>query len=205
MLTRLQREVLVGILLGDAWLETQNAGRTFRLGVLQSEKHVEYVDHLFDVFKSFIEVPGPKLRERLDYSGNVYRCYQFRTRSSGEFRFYYHQFYLEGVKVVPELVHRWLCPRTLAYWYMDDGALKSKVHKTIIFNTQCFDLASVNRLSEAIKFRYGWTTSVHKQRNTHVLYLHSEYAFQFFNLCGEYIIDSMKYKIPPKLTEMPKE
>ena len=36
-LTRTQREVLVGLLLGDGHLETQNGGRTYRLKIEQCD------------------------------------------------------------------------------------------------------------------------------------------------------------------------
>jgi hypothetical protein len=42
-LNELQREVLFGLLLGDACLETQNRGRTYRLKVEQSAQHEAYV------------------------------------------------------------------------------------------------------------------------------------------------------------------
>ncbi len=44
-LTAIQRDVLIGILLGNAHLETQNGGRTYRLKVEQSARHEAYVHH----------------------------------------------------------------------------------------------------------------------------------------------------------------
>jgi hypothetical protein len=40
-LSKKQKEILVGILLGDANLQTENGGKTYRLRVLQSEQHKE--------------------------------------------------------------------------------------------------------------------------------------------------------------------
>jgi hypothetical protein len=34
------------------------------------------------------------------------------------------------------LIRRWLTPKSLAYWYMDDGSFKSKSSKGTILNTQ---------------------------------------------------------------------
>ncbi len=48
-LTTLQCEILVGILLGDASLQTESNGRTYRLRVLQSEEHKDYIFHLYDI------------------------------------------------------------------------------------------------------------------------------------------------------------
>ena len=47
--TQEQRETLVGVLLGDACLETQNRGRTYRVKFEQSAQHEAYVRHLVTV------------------------------------------------------------------------------------------------------------------------------------------------------------
>ena len=53
-LSKQQKEILVAILLGDGNLETDNGGKTYRLGVLQSEQHKEYLFHLYEIFKKFL-------------------------------------------------------------------------------------------------------------------------------------------------------
>lgn len=60
-LTTEQDEILFGILLGDAHMETQNRGLTFRLKLSQSNAHKTYLFHLFEVFKDFTTSP-PKCR-----------------------------------------------------------------------------------------------------------------------------------------------
>ena len=50
-LSDVQREILVGILLGDACLETQNAGRSYRLKIEQGIAHAAYVQHLYSVLR----------------------------------------------------------------------------------------------------------------------------------------------------------
>jgi hypothetical protein len=56
-LSKQQKEILVGILLGDNNLQTDNGGKTYRLCVLQSEQHKEYVFHLYNIFKKFVNTP----------------------------------------------------------------------------------------------------------------------------------------------------
>jgi hypothetical protein len=56
-LSDVQREILVGILLGDACLETQNAGRTYRLKIEQGAAHADYVQHLYEVFREWVLSP----------------------------------------------------------------------------------------------------------------------------------------------------
>jgi LAGLIDADG DNA endonuclease family len=53
-LSALQKNILCGLLLGDASLQTQSNGKTWRLRVLRSEFHKEYF-FIFTVFgKTFV-------------------------------------------------------------------------------------------------------------------------------------------------------
>jgi len=50
-LTKTQKQILFGVILGDVHLETQNKGKTYRVKFAQSEKHKEYLFHLYEIFK----------------------------------------------------------------------------------------------------------------------------------------------------------
>lgn len=50
-LTPLQREILIGVILGDAHLRTQDGGRTFSIRFSQNDIHKPYLDHLYHIFK----------------------------------------------------------------------------------------------------------------------------------------------------------
>src|SRR5262245_19450236 len=119
-LSREQREILVGILLGDACLETGNRGRTYRVKVEQSAQHQAYVRHRYKLFRPWVLSPP---RERLSKAcnGSPTTSWAFNTVGHEAFRFYAHQFYDGLKKQVPRLIHHWLTPRGLAYWFMDDG------------------------------------------------------------------------------------
>ena len=60
-LSKQQKEILVGILLGDANLQTDNGGKTYRLRVLQSEQHKEYLFHLYEIFKKVCKHPTKRI------------------------------------------------------------------------------------------------------------------------------------------------
>ena len=49
-----QRSIVVGTLLGDGHLETQNQGRTYRLKIEHSIKQKDYTDWLYQNFKSWV-------------------------------------------------------------------------------------------------------------------------------------------------------
>src|SRR6266566_10060282 len=153
-LSSVQREVLVGLLLGDACLETQNRGHTYRLKVEQSARHTADVDDLYALFQEWVRTP-PGARSKRASNGAVTTNLAFQTVSHSAFRFYAQQFYADGRKSVPELIYHWLTPRGLSYWFMDDGSLKSSQSKGVILNTQCFERQDVEVLAATLRDLFG--------------------------------------------------
>lgn len=195
-LNRLQREVLVGILLGDACLETQNSGRTYRLKIEQSEKHKAYLDHLYKIFENWM-LSEPHKRVVLR-NGKESVNYAFSTVSHGAFRFYAHLFYQDSKKKVPVLVHKFLTERSIAYWFMDDGSIKSKQSKGVIFNTQAFCKEDVEKLVFVLQNKFQLQCWLRKQKEGYQIYVSGESFGHFHQIVSPFIIPSMQYKIPGK-------
>ena len=84
---------------------------------------------MYEIFKCLC-VSKPKIRHRVYHTGNYKNkkriMISFKTISLAQFLFYHHQFYKDNIKKVPKLIHPWLTPISLAYWYMDDGSIKDK-------------------------------------------------------------------------------
>ena len=83
-LTEKQKQIAVGIWLGDACLQTQNKGRTFRLKFEQSFNHKDYIDHLADVFDCYI-LSKPKLVTRTNKNKKIVQTFQCQTFSHEAF------------------------------------------------------------------------------------------------------------------------
>jgi hypothetical protein len=199
-----QREVLVGILLGDACLETQNSGRTFRLKIEQSAQHQAYVQHLYSLFRPWVLTP-PRERQSTAANGSVTRSWAFNTVSHEAFRFYAHQFYGDGVKQVPRLIQRWLTPRGLAYWFMDDGSMKSHQSKGVIFNTQGFSGPDVERLIGVLQSKLALQAKLRHQDDGWQIYVSGSSYEDFMNLVGAHVIAEMRHKLPQaRRTRLPK-
>lgn len=196
-LTLEQREALVGLILGDACLESQNGGRTYRLKIEQSAQHEAYVRHLHELFGSWV-LSEPHQKVKTASNGTQTTSWAFNTVSHQAFRFYAHQFYDGRKKRVPELIHRWLTPRSLSYWYMDDGSLKSNQSKGVVLNTQGFEQSGVMRLIEALKQQFQLEAKLRKQTDGFQIYV-SGVSFEILDsLIGPFLIDSMRYKFPQK-------
>ena len=204
-LAKLQREVLVGILLGDAHLESKTKGQTFRLKIEQSVTHQAYVEHLYQVFEAWV-LTSPRLKTRKSSGRTESQSLSFQTVSHSAFRFYYQQFYHFGEKQVPKRIHRWLTPRAVAYWFMDDGSIKSKQSNGVLLNTQGFKKSDVQRLSDVLNDKFLLLASLRKQPEGYQIYVSGKSYETLVDLIGKWILDEMRYKLPPKRrTNMPKE
>ena len=143
------KEMLVGKILGDGHLETQNNGVTWRLKIEHSLKQKEYVDHQYSLLSHLVSSIPRIIKKEKSFN------YGFQTRSISELRFFGLQFYKNKKKIVPKTLSKIITPISLAYWYSDDGSIKSKQSKGIIFNTQGFSLSEVKFLCSILKNKFG--------------------------------------------------
>ena len=199
-----QRQLLVGLLLGDGHLETQNHGRTYRLKIEHSLTQKLYVDWLYEHWKAWTLTP-PQRKEQL-VQGKTYMKYWFNTVSHASLRFYGQQFYRERCKIVPKAISHWLTPLALAIWFMDDGSRKSHQTCSLLLNTQCFEEGEVMRLVQALKQRFDLDTRMRRQKEGFQIFIPSSEARRFVEIIQPYLHTSMRYKVPMvELTQMPKE
>ena len=191
-LSKQQKEILIGLMLGDGHLETQD-NRTYRLKIEHSIKQKLYTDWLYRIWNKWV-LTKPKTRIK-ELNGKQYLNYYFNTISHGAFRFYAQQFYQGKKKFVPRLIHRWLTPLAFAVWFMDDGSIKSKSHQARILNTQGFDKKDVKRLAEVLQMKFDLKTSLRKQREGYqIMIAGGESAQKLYQLLDSHIRSSMRYK-----------
>lgn len=203
-LSTIQCEILVGILLGDASLQTESNGRTYRLRLVQSEEHKDYLFHLYGIFQNYTTSP-PIQSSFIDprKPDKKYFRWSFSTTQQSCFRFYGHQFYDGNKKKVPDLIHKWLTPRSIAYWYMDDGAQKWKGKSLgVRFCTDNFLYKDVKKLAHVLSEKYSLKTSLQKKGSGWRIYV-SSYSYEILKtLIFSYFVSSMVYKFPKKVTQI---
>lgn len=204
ILNKTQRSILVGKLLGDGHLETQNNGQTYRLKVEHSSKQSAYVDWAYVNFKDWSLTP-PKLKYKY-INGNEYQNYYFSTLAVGQFRFYGKQFYDDfGHKQIPKQIKRWLTPLALAVWIMDDGSSKSSSHRAVILNTQCFDRNELKLLIEALRSRYGIEANFRKQEEGLQLIIVGKSAELLLKIVQPHLLPNFIHKFGALANTLPKE
>lgn len=198
------REILVGKLLGDGHLETQTGGKTWRLKVEHSIKQKEYVLHQYNIFAKWV----PTLPRIISKANN--QSLGFQTISTGKLRFYGQQFYKNGKKIVPKIIKKLITIRALAYWYSDDGSIKSKESKGVIFNTQSFSLSEVEFLCKVLQEKFILKCWPRKQKGGWQIYVSGKSYSHLRELIYPFLLPEMVYKFPSerkirKLTLLPKE
>ena len=203
-LTEAHQEILVGLLLGDGCLETQNGGRTYRLKIEQSARHEAYVRHIHQLFSEWVLTP-PRRRLSRASNGTMTINWTFQTVSHEAFQPYGLQFYGGGAKKVPELIADWLTPCGFAYWFMDDGSVKSAESKGVILNTQAYTLGDVERLIEVLKSRFGLQAKIREQSDGPQIYVAGRSFEQVSELIEPFVLEEMRYKVPhARRTHLPK-
>lgn len=196
-LTAEQCQVLVGLLLGDANLQTENNGRTYRLRVTQAEQNKDYLFAIYNLFKPLVGTP-PRIDSFFDRrTGKTYKRWVFSTTQQACFRFYGKQFYVNGKKRIPPLIDKWLTPLGFAYWYMDDGAQKWKGKSLgVRLCTDGFAHHEVRRVADLLAAKYGLKTSLQKKGKGLRIYLSSNSYEELRRLISPYLLPSMLYKFP---------
>ena len=187
-----QKQIIFGKLLGDGHLETAN-GKTFRLKIEHSLKQKEYVDWLYEKLAD-LATCAPKIKTQ-QVEGKTYYKYWFNTHYSGSLRFYHQQFYKDGKKIAPFLIKHYLTPLVLAIWYMDDGSIKSCLHRAKIINTQGFDQLSLKRLQIALLKNFDISTKLRNQKEGRQIYILASEVDKFKKVISEYILPSFLYKL----------
>lgn len=195
-LSEAQKEILAGLLLGDAHLSQSSTGH-WRLMLEQSNiTHQAYLVHLYSIFGDWSR-QGPKIRAR-GKTENV----GFRTLCHKDFDDFGRYFYKDGKKIIPANIGQYLTPRACAYWYQDDGALKGKGRFGKRLHTECFLLPEVEILRDAL-VAMGVETTINRQNRTYKGIARCQYVLNitsagdkvFTRMIAPYVHESMFYKL----------
>ena len=122
-LTPLQWETSIGLMLGDASLQTQNKGKTYRMKFEWSNKSRPYLLHVYELFDEWV-LSNPHKKSRLSPKGNLIVNWGFQTISHEAFNSLAILFCLNKSRtkgISDRLILDHLTERGLAYWFMDDG------------------------------------------------------------------------------------
>lgn len=184
-LTSIQKEVLVGSLLGDGALRKQGTRTNALLEINHSIAYREYVGWKWQHFKEYVKTP-PKSRH-----GNGKRiAYRFTTQSLPLFTEYYVKYYSGGKKEIPDDLI--LTPLILSVWFMDDG---SKSRNAFYLNTQQFSLKDQLLLVKMLGKDLNIKSSLNRDKQYFRIWIKVESAAKFKHIVASHLLPCFYYKI----------
>jgi LAGLIDADG DNA endonuclease family len=117
---------------------------------------------------------------------------KFQTLSLSCFNKYRELYYnSSGIKIIPEFIINEMTPRSLAYWFMDDG------YKTIngyYYSTESYSLDENNYLCYILNNKFNIESKPHKTTNGYRIYIPSSSKDRFKETISPFIISHFNYK-----------
>ena len=198
-----QMSAAVGLMLGDASLQTQNKGKTFRLKFEWSNKNKAYLDSVYKLFDEWV-LSVPHKKTRISPKGNLIVNWGFQTISHKAFNTLYDLFYsneLSSKKGISDnLIKYHLNEIGLTYWFMDDGGRldynKNSKNKSIVLNTHSFTENEVNLMANQLALKFKLTCSVRTNKGKKIIVIDNNSYDTFITLIDPYLISEMRYKLP---------
>ena len=186
--TEEQKETLIGTLLGDAHVTERGKCRLththYQLTYLR-RIHSILTPHALPIFYGEKKMPN----------GTLAFTFGFLTVQHVWLKEMRELFYPDGVKVFPEHVIRSLTPRSLAYWYFDDGHLG---------DNPSFALGDISKdqAEDVVRWvgeRFGLDTYLKPSSidsSCPQLTIRAATADKFFALVREFVTPDMLHKLP---------
>lgn len=194
-LSQIQKDILIGTLLGDASMQAMTGNQLSNIKFEQVSRQEAYVNHLYEHFADWVGTP-PQIRHIKGGGAADRQSIWFRTYKHSSFTFYKNIFYKvdsqgKQYKIVPTLIHRWLTPRALAYWFMDDGTAnrnKDGQIESFFLSTQGFSYADQKILTKALGYNFGLAVNVHKDKEHYRLSILSQSKDTFLDLIKPFLL-----------------
>lgn len=188
ILTNKEYQVLIGSLLGDAYLSKNSAGNIIG-GFTHCVKQKDFVLHKYEILKNICSQPRIKKLKDERFKVKEYEQISVTIRSFANLKNIYNNFYEEGKKIVKKEILEQLDGLGLAIWFMDDG---SNAKYGYILCTNGFNNNDRKVIQEVFKNKFNLETTI---RKTGEIYIKAESKEIFKSLIQPYIIPSMQYKL----------
>ena len=201
-LSNLNKEVLLGTLLGDSCFHNDKTeGSNYSVSCSQGEKQLSYLLYKQKLLSNILH--STNINKSISGYNTSNNVHSFHTKAFTELTNFIEKFCLKNnKKYITELWANNLTPLSLAIWYMDDGTISiGKGSIYIRIATNAYSLEEQNNLINALYYNYNIHANVHldKRSNTYFLSMRTHDAYNFCKLIAPYVINDMNYKLPKDL------
>ena len=192
-MTNRQRNIALGLVLGDGHLEKN--GKAVRLRIDQGLSHEDYVRWLHNELVNLIPSKPRIIRQRDKRTKKVYSRLHFSTYSCDEFKDWWNIFYEDRRKLIPSNIAEMLKSNiSLAIWFMDDGYKRNDC-AAVRLNTDAFNINEQLILIQCLGKNFKIMARLHKKGKWFNIYLPKGEAKKFCDLIKPYILPSFRYKL----------
>jgi len=199
-LSTIEKETLIGLLLGDASIRTRNFKRSFSIQFEWSDRSKAYLMHVHNLLNRWV-LSQPHEKIRVNQNGNKVVTWGFQTFTHHAFSELGELFIPAGIKSIPEgLITKYLTARSLAYWFMDDGGKldynKGSKNMSVVLNTQSFTESEVEIMMKELSYKLNLKCEMRYNKGKKIIIIKHESYNTFINLVDKYIVPEMRYKLP---------
>jgi len=199
-LTSIELEVILGCLLGDSSSKVRKNKNNKIVNVVfgHSESQKDYLKYTHKCLKNISNPIRMEWDEKIrTIRGKEYKCQKFYGFATKPLSILLREIIYENdIKKLSWEYLENLTPRSLAFWYMDDGSL-NRQNRVIRFCTMCFTKEEHNLLKKFFYEKLKMPCFIAKATSGtgYELVLTQNSSKKFMQLIEPYMCDSMKYKL----------
>jgi len=193
-LSREQKSILFGIILGDGYLQ-KTGKKNARLRLEHGERQKEYLLWKVRKLGKFFQGKAKYLERIHPITKKKYCYWRHQSQSTPYLGKLRKIFCPEGKKKIPEKLEKYLTPLTLTVWYMDDGYyyLRDRCSYLYLGNVSEKEAKIVTRvLSE----KFIIAARVKQKKKGYAIYFSPEETQKLKNLIKGHMLSQFKYKLP---------
>lgn len=190
-----KKEILVGLLLGDAYAQKPKGCVNTIFRFEQGLIHKDYLVHLYEIFKDYCSIL-PTIRNLKSQKGaeKIHSSIYFYTYLLPCFNPLRELFYPMGKKVVPLNIAELLTPLGICYWISDDGS-RDKHKKFVVLCTDSFTLVEVELLVDTLNKKWDLKCYKCKQGKGYRIIIPSYSIPVLQKLVAPHMPPMMRYKV----------
>jgi hypothetical protein len=184
--------LIVGLILGDAYLKKGINSTNVRIGFKQSIINFPFMWATYIGLAHYCNSLPRFEWAYLKSTGLRYGQLVLETRSYPVMNILYTLFIEDGKKIIREELYFYLSPIALAYWIMSYGVSQQY---GLLICTDNFSVPDVVRLINILKIRYDLNCSIHYTKNKPRIYIKADSMNKLRILVGPHIIPFSNYKL----------
>ena len=193
-LSREQKSILFGTILGDAYLQ-KTGKKNARLRLEHGGDQKEYLLWKANKLGKFFQGKAKYLERVHPISKRKYSYWRHQSQSTPYLGKLRNIFYPDGKKKIPEDLEKYLTPPMLAVWYMDDGYyyLRDRCSYLYLGNVSQGEAEIV---TQVLLKKFDIVTRIKQKKKGYAIYFSPKQTQKLKNLIKNHILHQFNYKLP---------